>query len=372
LALSQRAIFGIIGGYGATGRVVVSELLKSGDGELLIGGRDPAKLKSLAAEFGSRVSAARLDVLDIRSLDQFCGGCSIVVNCGGPVILLQDRVAQAAFRAHCHYVDPAGMSFVRERMLPHGRKAADLGLSFVISAGWMPGITELLPVHAHAQARSKMDSIESVSVYFSDSGEWSSNALRDGVSYIRQVGLSRPGHFRMGEWVRARTSEASRKVDLGDPIGLRRFSLFSMPELNEVGRRLTDCNFLTYSYLSGFRNAVAAIMLVLLPLAEESGVRLLRNIFRRNRLPVAGFVVVHVVSRSGGRSAALRSHITFDAGRDYWMNGVALATVARMVSAGKGVQCGVHFLFDAVDPVALMAELQKAGVQQTETFEFSE
>jgi len=370
--LSPRAAFGIVGGYGATGRVVVSELLKSSDGELLIGGRDSAKLKALAAECGNRVSAARLDVLDARSLDEFCSGCSVVVNCGGPVILLQDRVAQAAFRAHCHYVDPAGMSFVKERMLPHDREAADLGLSFVVSAGWMPGITELLPVHAHAQARSRMDSIESVSVYFSDSGEWSSNALRDGFSYIRQVGLSRPGYFRRGEWVRARTSEASHRVDLGDPIGLRRFSLFSMPELNQAGSRLTDCNFLSYSYLSGFRNAVAVMMLALLPLSEESGVRLLRNIFRRNRLAVAGFVVVHVVGRSGGRSAALRSRVTFDAGRDYWTNGVALATVARMISAGNGVQSGVRFLFDAVSPMAFMAELRKAGVRQEDTFEFCE
>ena len=368
--MGRRATFGIVGGYGATGRVVVSELLKSGASELLIGGRDPAKLKSAAAEFGSRVSAARLDVLNVRSLDEFCIRCSVVVNCGGPVMLLQDRVAQAAFRGHCHYVDPAGMSVVKERMLPHGREIGDLGLSFVVSAGWTPGITELLPVHAHTQARSKMNSIESVSVYFSDSGEWSANALRDGVSYIRQVGLPKPGYFRKGEWVRAKTSEASRKVDLGDPIGLRRFSLFSMPELNDVGHRLTDCDFLTYSYLSGFRNAVAAITIALLPLSEESGVRLLQGIFRRNHLPVAGFVVVHVVGRFEGRSAALRTRIMFDAGRDYWMNGVVLATVARMVSAGKDVQSGVHFLSDAVDPMALIAELRKAGVQQTETFEF--
>jgi short subunit dehydrogenase-like uncharacterized protein len=57
MALSKGATFGIVGAYGATGRVVVSELLKSSDGKLLIGGRDPAKLKLLAAESGSRVSA---------------------------------------------------------------------------------------------------------------------------------------------------------------------------------------------------------------------------------------------------------------------------------------------------------------------------
>jgi len=367
--MSHRLAFGIVGGYGATGRAVVSELLRSCDGEPLIGGRDPAKLKSAAAEFGSRVSAARLDVLDARSLDEFCGRCSVIVNCAGPVHLLQDRVAQAAFRGRCHYVDPAGMSVVKERMLPHAREIADSGLSFVVSSGWMPGITELVPVYAYEQARSKMDSVESLSVYFSDSGEWSNNALRDGVWHLRQLGLPKPGSFHKGEWVRMKMSEASQKVDLGDPIGLRRFSIVSLPETNELGRRLCGCDFFSYSYLSGFRTAIAAIAIALLPLSEKSGVRLLRNIFRRNRLPVAGFVAAHALGRSQGSSAALKVRIVFDPGRDYWMNGVALATVARMVWAGKGVQAGVHFLFDAVDPLAFMAEMRKAGVSETGTFE---
>ncbi len=367
--MPPRFTFGIVGAYGATGRAVASELLKSSESGLLIGGRDPIKLESLAAELGSRVSPARLDVLDTHSLDDFCARCSIIVNCAGPVTLLQDRVAQAALRARCHYIDPAGMSIVHERMLAHAREIADLGLSFVVSAGWAPGLTELLPVYAHAQARSRMDSIESVSVYSSDSGVWSDNALRDGVSFLRHAELTKPGYFRKGEWVRAIMSEASRKVDLGDPIGRRRFSLFSMPELNETGRRLTDCNFLSYSYLSGFRNAIAAIMIAMLPLSEDSAVRLLRSMFRRNRLPVAGFVVVHALGRSAGRPAVLKAGITFDTGRDYWMNAVALATVARMISEGKGVQPGVHFLSAAVDAIGLMAELRKAGVHQAETFD---
>jgi saccharopine dehydrogenase-like NADP-dependent oxidoreductase len=66
--MSRTATFGIVGGYGATGRIVASELWKSCNGEILIGGRDLAKGKALAAEFDSRASAAHLDVLDARSL----------------------------------------------------------------------------------------------------------------------------------------------------------------------------------------------------------------------------------------------------------------------------------------------------------------
>lgn len=93
---TRRCTFGIVGGYGATGRAVVAELLKSSDGELLIGGRGPSKLKSFTAGLANRVSAALVDAFDGASLDEFCGRCSVIVNCAGPVTLLQDRVAQAA------------------------------------------------------------------------------------------------------------------------------------------------------------------------------------------------------------------------------------------------------------------------------------
>jgi hypothetical protein len=321
--------FGVVGGYGATGKAVISELLKSEDGDILLGGRDGLKATAAAAEFGGRVSAACVDVLDARSLDRFCSRCSLIINCGGPVKLLQDRVAQGAFRARCHYVDPAGLSFVRERMLPYDRQIADLGLSFVVSSGWMPGVSELLPVHAYLRAKTQMDSIESVNVYFSDSGEWSDNALRDAVFYIRGLGFPKPGYFHKGVRVSTKLSEATRKIDLGNSIGRRQFSLVSMAELDEVGRRLDDCDFSTYSYLSGARTTAAALMIALLPLSERFGTRLMRGVFRRNRLTVAGFVVAHVAGRVRDRSAVLKSRIVFEAGRDYWINAVALATVAR-------------------------------------------
>jgi len=367
--MSGTDTFGIIGGYGATGRVVASELWKSCDGEILIGGRDLAKGKVLAAEFDSRASAAQLDVLDVHSLDDFCRRCSIIVNCAGPVMLLQDRVAQAAFRGRCHYIDAAGMSLVKERMLPHRREIEDLGLRFVVSAGWMPGISEILPVYADVRARARMDTIESLTVYFADSGEWSTNALRDAAWYIRQTGLRSPGYFRQGVWTRAKTSEAFRRFNLGHPVGPGRFAMFSSPELSEVGHRLNDYDVWIYTYLSGFRTAIAATLIALVPLPEGLGVRLLRNVFRRNRLPVDGFVAARILGRSQGRRLALMVQIVYRERRDYWIHGLALATVARMVSKAKAVRAGVHFLADAVDPMAFMAELRKAGVEPIENLE---
>jgi hypothetical protein len=367
--MNQEFTFGVVGGYGATGREVVSELLKSCDGKILIGGRDLAKAKALAAKFGSRVSAACVDVLDASSLDGFCSRCSVSVNCAAPVMLLQDRVAQAAFRAHCHYIDAAGLLLVKERMLPHSQEIAGSGLSFVISAGWLPGISELLPVYAHAQARANMDTIECLTVYIGDTGEWSGNALREAAWLIRRLGSRRRGYFRKGEWRRANILDATCKINLGGPLGLRRFFMFSTPELDEVGARLNDCTLLSYACVAGFRTAIATTLVGLLPLSQSLGARLLRNALRKDRLPVGGFVVVQVIGRCQGRRLALTVRIVYEEHREYWINGLVPATVARMISESKGVKTGVHFLADAVDPVAFMAELRKSGVEQTENLE---
>ena len=281
-------------------------------------------------------------------------------------MLLQDRVAQAAFRNRCHYVDAAGLSLVKEGLASQSKEIADSRLSFVISAGWMPGISELVPAYAVAQASAKMDSIESVTVCFADSGEWSENALRDAAWFVHRTGLRSPGYFHNGEWTRAKTAVAFRKINLDSPIGLRRFGLYSTPELEDLGRSLDECDFLAYSYLSGLRTAMAATAIAVFPLPQALGVRMMRNVFRRNRLPVDGFAWARVIGRSGRDGLSVTVQILYRDRRDYWIHGLALATVARMISEGRGVKSGVHFVAEAVDSTTFMAELRKAGVEQTQ------
>jgi hypothetical protein len=145
-----------------------------------------------------------------------------------------------------------------------------------------------------------------------------------------------------------------------------------MPELDELGRRLKDCDVFPYTYLAGIRNAAAAMAIALLPLSERVRVRLLRGAFERNRLPVRGFVVAQVRGQSKGRRVVLDSRIVFREQRHYWMNGIVPSIVARLMAEGNRVRPGVHYLADAVDPVTFLAELRKAGVEQSESLRSGE
>jgi hypothetical protein len=365
--MSQTVCFGIVGGYGSTGSVVVSELWRSCSGEVRIGGRDLARGKRLAATFDGRVSAVQLDVLDGRSLDRFCGDCSIIVHCGGPVMRLQDRVAQAALRRRCHYVDLAGLRLVKERLLPHAQEISDLGLSFVISAGWLPGLTELLPMYAHARARAVLDKIESLTVYVGDSGEWSRSAYQDIAWYLRRVGLRRPGYFHKGQRALVKLRQASARVDLGGRVGRRQFSLYSLAEQDEIGQQLNDADVFFYSCVPSVRVALTAALVALLRLPMGLSVRLLQSAFRGASLPFGGLVVARVVGSSQGRRLGWNAEIIYDRHREYWINGLVAATVARLIAEGQGAQPGVHYLTGAVEPIAFLGELRKHGVEVTES-----
>lgn len=91
LILNQSITFGDVGGYGETGRVVVSELCITCNGKVLIGGRDLVKGRALAAKFERNVSPLHVDVSDSRSLNELCSSCLIVVNCAGPVTVFSRR-----------------------------------------------------------------------------------------------------------------------------------------------------------------------------------------------------------------------------------------------------------------------------------------
>jgi hypothetical protein len=367
-SMNRSATFGVIGGSGNTGKAVAKELRRSTESAILIGGRNLANLEAIATDLGAAVSAVRVEVRDPRSLEEFCGRCSIVVNCGGPVSELQDAVAQAALRTRSHYVDVAGLTLVRDSMTPHDQELSDFGLACVVSAGWLPGMTELLPAYSLAVSKTRMEVVHSVTIYSGDSGDWSNSAMRDIVWYLRKFGRRRPRYIRNGEWIRAKLSEVLIKKDIGSPIGRCLFSMSCLPEVAELIGRLKGCDGRAYTYLPSRRTAVVGSLIALLPLPRGFAIRRIRPALLSESLPVGGFSVVEIQGCSEGRGVSHRYQVAFERGREYWMNAVVAATVARLISEGGGVRTGVHFLMDAVDPIKFMEELRRVGVSQMESF----
>lgn len=135
-------VIGLIGGSGTVGRTAALRMSAAGLGSLRIGGRNLDTATAVAEECVGSAEPVRLNLADEADLEEFCSGCSVVVNCAGPSYLVLDSVARTAFSVGADYVDIGG-----ELPAADALRAADISpeRTAVFSAGAMPGLSGLLP-----------------------------------------------------------------------------------------------------------------------------------------------------------------------------------------------------------------------------------
>lgn len=145
--------------YGATGRAgqQVAEALATRSAQLVVAGRDPSRLASLAARLGCEHAVAALD--DHRSLVGLAGRGSVLINCAGPFARTAVPVARACIDAGTHYLDLSGERAAIEALLELHPAAARAGVVACPGAGakgalgsWAAGLG-LASAHARASAR---------------------------------------------------------------------------------------------------------------------------------------------------------------------------------------------------------------------------
>lgn len=104
-------IIAIYGATGFTGGLVARQLAQAGF-QLIISGRNQAKLERLAAEL-RRETTAQIDprpasVDEPKSLDRMLEGAGVLINCAGPFGDVGPSVVEAAVRNAVHYLDTTG------------------------------------------------------------------------------------------------------------------------------------------------------------------------------------------------------------------------------------------------------------------------
>ena len=139
------ATVGIVGGHGATGRVVARELLERTDARLLVGSRRLDRAGELAASLGARAAPRRVDVDDPRSVAELCAESDVVVNCAAPCSAVAAKVALPCADHGRHYVDPGLYAVLDPFLAAREDELRRRGLCFVSSAGEFPGLTEMVP-----------------------------------------------------------------------------------------------------------------------------------------------------------------------------------------------------------------------------------
>jgi short subunit dehydrogenase-like uncharacterized protein len=139
--LPQTGPIAVYGATGYTGRLVASELRRRG-AEVVLSGRNRAKLEILAEDLGGdpAIQDAALD--DPGALRELLEPCAAVIACAGPFRLHGEPVLEAAVEARTHYLDTTGeQPFMLKVFEDYGPRAERAGVALVTAMGfdYVPG-----------------------------------------------------------------------------------------------------------------------------------------------------------------------------------------------------------------------------------------
>jgi short subunit dehydrogenase-like uncharacterized protein len=144
------AVYGVLGGTGATGRLLLRSLAEAGHA-VALGARDPAALDRVIPEDLDVASRHRVDTERPDEVRGFLGHADVLLTTVGPFGRLGQSVARAALEAGVPYVDSAGeQGFLRwmEQDLDGPARAA--GTTLVPAAGFESLLGDLLAARAAA------------------------------------------------------------------------------------------------------------------------------------------------------------------------------------------------------------------------------
>ena len=109
---------------------------------MILAARDAHALREVATKNGMDYRVFGLD--DSGEVVQRLAGVDVVLNAAGPFAFTAERLAGAAIRARCHYVDINGEIDVYRKLDDFAQKAANRRIALVSGAGAWAGTSDVL------------------------------------------------------------------------------------------------------------------------------------------------------------------------------------------------------------------------------------
>jgi short subunit dehydrogenase-like uncharacterized protein len=241
----QRGPIAVYGATGYTGRLVAAELAAAG-AELILSGRNRAKLDALAAGIEGDVAVKRATLDDPASLRGLLADCPVVVDCAGPFLHFGEPVLAAAVETGTHYLDTTGeqpyMNMAFER---YGPSASETGVAVIPAMGfdYVPGdmIASLT-----AEGAGELDEL---ALHYSWEGFTpSQGTARTTLEIMRGGGVE----WRDGAWAEVGGAAGRGSFDFPAPVGRRHMMWYPAGEQITVPRHIPVRNVRTTINAGGF------------------------------------------------------------------------------------------------------------------------
>jgi short subunit dehydrogenase-like uncharacterized protein len=359
MAESRRQI-AVFGATGYTGGLVAHELRRHG-APLLLSGRNPDKLRRLAAELGE-VDTTVADARDRASLDALAQRTRVIINCVGPFVDHGEPVVRAAIAAGAHYVDTTGEQRFLKAMLVHDTWAKRQEVAVIPALAFEIAVSDC----AADLAAAGMDEVETVTVIYATRFHASQGTKRTGLRVLQSSGFAWVG----GEWIEEVPGCRMTFADLPEPIGRVAAVSFPSAEVITIPRHVAAREVRAYLALPRVAARVLSSTGAALAWAARSQLGGLLARFlgdgtagpdEATRRRDTFHVVVDADGTRRGKPARQRVIVR---GRDPYGLTAAIARQGALLLSGSGRHgAGVLAPAAAFDPKRFLDGLQSEGVR---------
>ena len=350
----------ILGGYGATGRLLTKHLLEQTGFNMVIAGRNLEKAQAFVDSLHTpRLAAARVDAADAASLRQALQKVEFLLV-AAPTTQHAETVICAALEAGVDYLDVQYSDRKLAALGTHEREINQKHLCFVTEAGYHPGLPSAM-IH---YAALKLDHIESarVACYLNMKDlpytEAVDELMEAFIHYQAQV-------YKNGSWTQPGSWD-THKFDFGEEIGARScYSMFfeelrCIPSLYPT---LKDTGF----YISGSNPLadliITPIVMLGLRIAPRRGIRPLGKLMwwamGKSRPPYRVVLKVEAAGQQNGKPVRMEASLEHEDGYEL----TAIPVVALLKQYDQVRQPGLHMMGHLADPDRLFQDMQQMGVR---------
>lgn len=356
----------VIGGRGAIGSLVLTELRSRHDLRLVMAGRDLEAARKSAAQLAATGDPAtslpetrRLDVIGNEDdAVAVLSDCDIVVNASGPSWRTSVPAARVARRAGAHFIDIGGYDLLSALTRPWARALEQEGKAFIGSAGWMPGLSEVFARYVLEQAECQGERAREVELACGARDRWSDGSVSDMIWHLKHHGDS--GWFEEGAWSSVSPWRSTRRRRFPDPVGAERtFALYNGQFVEWAAQR-PDLRLVTLLGLLDGRTKLSLLIIKSFLLGHHArAVSLLHSAITRNCDRRGPLGMLHVtVRRADGTAAATGTLIE---SRNQWITALVAAKTVEFLLAGR-LRGGAHALGDVAPAGDFLQALSESGV----------
>lgn len=363
----------VIGGYGTTGKLIVSFLLQETDVGLIVAGRSLDRAREFADELnsrfaGERVVAREVDASKGDQLSKAFRDAGMVLMASG-TSAHTDMIARAAIDSRIDYFDIQYSASKISRLKSIRAEIEKRGLCFITDGGFHPGLPGVLA----RWGASRFDTIQKAVVTSLIRLDWKRYEVGLGTAkeFISLLGDYDSSAFVDGKWKKASlfSSVGYVREDFGKPFHKQYCAPMFLEEMRYVAEQypsMTDTGF----YVGGFNWFVDYIVFPPAFIAMRLKPDLGAGLFARLMLfgvkkfsgpPYMTVLKLKAAGVKGGVKRELNASLSHEDG--YVLTALPVTAALRQYLDGTARKPGLFTQAEIVDPASMFDDLVRMGVK---------